>query len=265
MTEPVPQRRRWVFFLALFLILARIFVGVAWLWEQQTRQSENHYYTYEVSLSFNTTIENVTLLLPLPEQNGTPLPVDYLVNRTVYGIPPDWNLSIEHMNGTPMLAIRASRMVAEYHAYPIPIEPGESPLPATLSPGTEYSAERPVLMPVTLAVMVPVPVNYSINTRDPLSSEPVFYPQGTFLAAGRTIPEYQGSLYTHSVPVFIGFTSKYPATLALQVRVQGTNAIWRGGWVSNSYSDTVILEVPNATQGWLEGKGTLLIGEGVYY
>jgi len=265
MMEPVPRRRRWIFFLALFLILASFFVGAAWLWEQQTGQSENHYYTYEVILSFNTTIENVTLLLPLPEKNGTPLPVDPLVNGTVYGVPPDWNLSIENVNGTPVLAIRADRMVAEYHAFPIPIEPGESPLPATLPPGTEYSAGRPVPMPVMLSVMVPVPVNHTINTRDPLSREPVFHPRGTFLPAMPTAPVYRGSLYVHSVPVFIRFTSGHPATVSLQMRVQGTNSIWRGGWVSNLYSDTVTLDVPNGTQGWLEGKGTLLTGEGVYY
>jgi hypothetical protein len=47
--------------------------------------------------------------------------------------------------------------------------------------------------------------------------------------------------------------------------IQRVNSIGKGGQVSNLFPDTVTLEVPNGTQAWLEGKGTLLAGEGVYY
>jgi autotransporter adhesin len=53
--------------------------------------------------------------------------------------------------------------------------------------------------------------------------------------------------------------------ISLRVSVDGSNAIWRGGWVSNSYSDTVAFEVANGTVGWIEGEGKLFTAEGVYY
>jgi autotransporter adhesin len=44
-----------------------------------------------------------------------------------------------------------------------------------------------------------------------------------------------------------------------------SDAIWRGGWVNNLYSDTVSLEIANGTVEWIEGEGKLATGEGVYY
>ncbi|MDD1658174.1 MAG: hypothetical protein LUQ41_06940 [Methanomicrobiales archaeon] len=263
MAEAVPRKRHWIILLAVFLILAASLTGIAWLWEQHTRQGEQHDYTYEVVVSFNTTIENVTLLLPVPERKGSPFLVDVLVNGTGYGVPPDWNLSIEEGNGTPMLAIRAGVMVPEYRAYPVPVEPGKGPLPMTLPPGTEYSSERPVLIPVVMTVMISG--DHTIDTRDPVIGEPVFGHEGPFFPGTVATPVSGGSVYVHAVPVYVRFISDHPATLSLQTKVQGVNSIWRGGWVFNLYTDTVTLEVRNSTQGWLEGEGILLAGEGVYY
>ena len=102
-----------------------------------------------------------------------------LLDKTAYGVSPDWNLSVVYENGTPMLAIRAARMVPEYHGYPIAIEPGASVLPTTRVPGHEYSSDTPVLIPVTVAVMETTGCT-EINTRHPVGHEPVFFPEGVF-------------------------------------------------------------------------------------
>jgi hypothetical protein len=53
--------------------------------------------------------------------------------------------------------------------------------------------------------------------------------------------------------------------LWLRVSIDGSNAIWRGGWQSNTYSDTVALEITGDKQGWIKGNGILFTAEGVYY
>ncbi|HZD42517.1 MAG TPA: hypothetical protein VE134_00525, partial [Methanomicrobiales archaeon] len=174
-----------------------------------------------------------------------------------------WNISVEEVNGTPMLAIRADRMVPEYHGLPIPIQEGTSPLPTTLPPSSEYSNETPVLMPVHLAVMVRW--NGTIDTKDPLAGEPVFDPAGPFLPYTGDPRGYSGTRYTHTVPVYAGFASDRPASLLIQMRIEGSNSIWRGGWLTNRYEDHVIVDADSDRQGWLEGSGTLLVGGGVYY
>jgi hypothetical protein len=208
-------------------------------------------------------MDNVTLLLPAPELNTSPVLMESVLNGTAYGISPGWNLSIVRENGPPMLSIRAARMVPGYHGYPIAIKPGTSVLPTTLVPGREYSPDTPVLMPVTIAVMEQA--SSAINTRDPVGHEPLFFPGGTFTPGSCVTPYCDGLMYDHTVPVYVRYTADRTVSISLRVSVQGSNSIWRGGWQSNTYSDTVTLEITNGTQGWIEGPGELLTAQGVYY
>jgi len=255
--------RKWRILFVLIVILVVVAAGVSFLWDRSCRASERHDYTYEIGLSYDTTIENVTLLVPVPELNGTPVLADSLANGTGFGVPADWNLSIEDVNGTPMLAIRAARMVPGYHAYPIPVEPGANPLPATPQTATEYSTGTPALMPVNLAVMLPG--NRTIDTRDPLGHEPVFFPDGQFTPADRTAAAYRGDAFLHQVPVYVRYTSDRPAEIGIRVGIEGVNSMWRGGWLSNVYTDRVVIELQNGAQGWVEREALLTTGAGVYY
>jgi len=154
-------------------------------------------------------------------------------------------------------------MIPEYHGYPIRIEPGATVLPTTLVPGREYSRDTPVLMPVSIGVVETS--TSEIDTRSPVDHEPVFFPRGVF-TQGTGIPlAYNGPVYDHPVPVYIRYTSERPATISLRIGIQGSNMIWKGGWESNSYSDTVVLEIANGTQGWVMGEGKLSTADGVYY
>jgi hypothetical protein len=263
MTLKLPSIRWKPVILAFILLAVIFFTWIAWQFALSTRQSEGHHYYYTIDLSHTSTIDSVTFFLPVPELNSTPVLISSLLNGTAYGISPDWNLSIVRENGTPMLAIRAGRMVPTYHGYPIPIEPGTSVLPTTRVPGHEYTGDTPILMPVTVAVMETS--GLVINTRSPFGNEPLFFPGGTFTPGSCVAPGCNGLVYDHPVPVYVNYTSDRPVVISLRVSVQGSNSIWRGGWRSNTYSDSVFVEVTNATQGWISGEGKLVTSEGVYY
>ena len=263
MTLKVPIIRWKLVILAFILLSVIFFVYAAWQFDQSTRQSEGHHYYYTIDLSYTSTIENVTLFLPVPELNSAPVLITSLLNGTAYGVSPEWNLSVVRENGTPMLAIRADRMVPEYHGYPIAIEPGTSVLPTTLVPGHEYTGDTPVLMPVTVAVMETS--QSVIDTHTPFGHEPLFFPVGTFTPGSCDIPGCDWLLYDHPVPIYTSYTSERPVVISLGVSVTGSNSIWRGGWLSNTYADSVFVEVTNGTQGWIEGEGKLVTAEGVYY
>jgi hypothetical protein len=254
MTLQLPIRSRNLFILAIILLVVILFAWTAYRFDQASQLSEQHTYSYSIDLSYTSTIDNVTLVLPVPELNSTPMFMASLLDKAAYGISPDWNISVVHENGTPMLAIRADRMVPEYHGYPIAIEPGASVLPTTRVPGHEYSGDTPVLMPVTVAVMEPGATE--INTRHPVGHEPVFFPNGVF-TPGSNFPAF-----AHPVPVYINYTSEKPVAISLRVSVHGSNGIWRGGWVSNAYSDTVVVEAANGEKGWIWGEGKLITAEG---
>ena len=255
----------WKFIILVFILLAVVFFTyVAWQFDQSTRQSERHKYSYTIEFSHNTTIDNVTFILPIAELNNTPFFTESLLNGTAYGLSPDWALSLVNENGSPMLAIKSARMVPDYHGSPIAIEPdATSPLPTTLVPGHEYTSDTPILMPITISVME---MSISgIDTRTARGHEPVFFPGGNFIQGSSVTPLSGGSAYDHRVPVYINYTSERPAGIWLRVSVTGTNMIWRGGWQSNIYSDSVFVEINDGTKGWIEGEGKLITAEGVYY
>jgi len=264
MTLKVPIIRWKLVILAFILVAVIFFTWIAWQFDQSTHQSEGHHYYYTIDLSYTSTIENVTLFLPVPELNSTPVLITSLLNGTAYGISPDWNLSVVRENGTPMLAIRAARMVPEYHGLAIAIEPGTSVLPTTRVPGHEYSSDTPILMPVTIAVMETS--GSVIDTRTPFGQEPLFFPDGTFTPGSCDMPGC-GVMYGHTVPVYISYASEQPVVISLHVSVQGSNSIWRGGWRSNSYADSVLIEAGNGTPGMdrrgretLHGRRGILLG-----
>ena len=258
-----PIRRLALFIFALSLLAVVLFAYVAWQFDQSSRQSERHDYFYTIDLSYTTTIDNVTLFLPVPELNNTPFFITSLLNKTAYGVSSDWDLSVVRENGTPMLAIRAARMDPEYHGYPVAIEPGATVLPTTLVPGHEYSGDTPVLVPVTVAIME---TSASvINTRNPVGHEPLFFPGGNFIPGSCDMPGCDGPVYDHPVPVYVSYTSTQPVLISLRVSVEGSNSVWRGGWLSNSYSDSLYLEISNGKQGWITGEGKLITAKGVYY
>ncbi len=249
--------------LLVFVLVLGFFAYLACQLEQGVRSSERHDFHYSIDISYSTTIENVTILIPIPELNGTPIIGDMVVRGDAHGVPDGWNLSIEEMNGTPMLAIRADGMVPEYHGYPIPIEPGQSPLPATIAPRTEYSLETPVLRPIQIGMMLHV--NRTIETRDPVGREPVFAPDGEFVIMVESArPHIQGMEFVHPVPVYVWFEREQPGEFSLQASIRGINSIWRGGWIFNSFQDSVSVELKEPP-GWTEAAGILRTGEGVYY
>ncbi len=251
-------------FLTITVIVAVIVLlgYFAYIFDQQAKRSERHDLHYAIDFSYNTTLDDVTLLLPVPEPDGTLLPAGTPAQGSFYGIPPGWDMSVEMVNASPMLEIKADRMVPEYHGRPIPIVPGESPLPTTLVPGTEYSEETPILQPIHLGLMIPV--KRTIDTRDPVAHEPVFAPGGDFIEEKVSTTPFEGKEYTHVVPIFVEYTSGTPAAVYLRISVRGTNSIWKGGWVYNSYEDSVTLDLEESP-GWVDGMGILRTEEGVYY
>lgn len=255
---PVKKELKYLLIVAVIAFLA--FSGYfIFLFNQCASGSGEHHFHYTITISHPSTIENVTILLPVPLLDGRPVLAESFLNRTVSGIPPDWNLSLEVANGTPMLAIRAGTMVPEYHGYPIAIEPGQSPLPTTRAPGKEYSADTPVLMPVSIGTIFPV--NRTIDTRNPVGKEPLFSPGGEFrLQKEHPLPSANGREFEHAVPVFVSFTGGSPVALSIRTSIEGTNAAWRGGWISHSYTDTVSVEVTEPA-GWISARGILVTEE----
>jgi hypothetical protein len=222
----------------LKLIVVLVVISLAsllWLGYALRNESESHGYHYQVSLSAESRLENVTLILPVPFiDNSSPLG-EALVRGEGYGIPPDWRLSLEYVNHTPMLKIDADTIIPEYHAYPLPLQEGQTPVETPPSVATAYSAETPVLMPL-----------------DRVRS-----------ASCGDLP-HTGECYRYPAQVFVQYSSRGAGNITLSISAAGTNQWWMGGWTGNSYRDAILVTPESGEQGWIQAEGFLSTGEGRY-
>lgn len=259
------MKKKWLFVIVIGVLLTLILAvsGIFLQWEQVTRSSERHDMTCSIVLEVNRTIENVTLYLPVPELQGTPVLAGSFVDRSAYGVPSDWNITIIPVEGRQVLSIRAPRIVPDYAGYPLPVEPGKAPDRTPVPSSTVVSPVTPVLIPIEMTILQPWPS--AINTTNPAGHEPVFRPDGEYSPVRRNVPGYSGNAFAYHVPVYLNYTAESPADVSVRTSIEGVNAIWKGGWVFNRYSDTVILELRNGTRGWFNTGGTLVTGEGVFW
>jgi hypothetical protein len=241
------------------IIVVILSAWVFWQMAAIRQESEYHEYHYQVSLSTQSVLRNVTLLLPVPFLDNTSPLGEAMVRGEGYGIPPSWRLSLEQVNNTPMLNITAGIIVPEYHGYPIPLEWGQTPVQTPPPVATAYSEEIPVLMPLSFGISQRV--QESIDTRDPINREPLFSSPGFLTGAPCPGPSPAGRCYRYRAPVFVQYSGG-GGNLTLTLEGGGTNSWWLGGWSGNSYSDSLQVTLDNSRQGWVMAEGLLSTGPG---
>jgi hypothetical protein len=249
--------------LKLIVVLVVIsFAVLLWLGYALRNESESHGYHYQVSLSAESRLENVTLVLPVPFiDNSSPLG-EALVRGEGYGIPPDWRLSLEYVNHTPMLKIDADTIIPEYHGYPLPLQVGQTPVETPPSVATAYSEETPILMPLQFGISQEA--GRSIDTRDPIGREPPLSSPEMLIPAPCPDLPHTGDCYQYPVLVFVQYSSRGAGNITIAISGGGTNQWWVGGWTGNSYRDSILVTLENGEQGWVQAEGVLSTGEGRY-
>ena len=253
--------KRTILIIAILLIV----IVLAWFfWQDMVirKESEYHELRYQVLISTESMLENITMLLPVPFIHNDSLPGEALVQGEGYGIPPDWRLSLEQVNDTPMLEIFAGKIVPEYHGFPIPIEPGSTPIQTPPPAATTYSNETPVLIPLEFGISQRV--QRSIDTQNPFNREPLLtYPEllKSIPCQGPSLP---GRCYQYMAPIYVKYSSRQAGNLTIIISSGGTNQWWQGGWSGNSYEEYILVTVENSQQGWIQGEGFLSTGTGRY-
>jgi hypothetical protein len=249
----------------LKLILVLVVISLAtllWLGYSLKNESEFHELHYQVSVFAPSGLENVTFLLPVPSVHNITSLGEALVRGEGYGIPPDWSLSLEYLNDTPMLKIEAGAIIPGYHGYPIPLEEGQTPVQTPPPVATACSEETPVLMPLQFGISQMV--ERSIDTRDPIGREPLLSsPELVRPVPCRDVP-HTGECYGYPAQVFVRYSSGGPGNITISISSGGMNQWWMGGWTGNSYDDGIDVTLVRDQQGWIQGEGLLSTGDGRY-
>lgn len=253
------------------IVLVLLLAGAALFYQAATPQEGKTEiagtYRYDVSLTTDAVLRNVTLIIPLPVHNDTSAIGEILSESGGYGVPDDWNLSVTMVDGTPMLVVAAAEILPRYAPRPIAVTAGEEPAGAvTVTYSSAYSDATPVLLPYSFGSAVEAGITYytadldagPIDTKHPLDTEPVLAPKGNLT------PAADGRNYTYHCPLYLSCDAPAGANLTLSIRFSGSNEWWLLGWSSNTYTDQILTEI-QAKDGWRSVGGTLSTGEGRYF
>lgn len=282
--------------LVLTGLLVLFAVAVPFIVSENRERTGHHVVEYSVRISSDTSLDNLTLLLPLASVSGSSRPGEDLVSGSGYGVPPGWNMTLEWYNGSPMLKLTDVQFVPERVPYPVPIDEDDGGNETRLqesvtvqpiaraatvivqdtlqgstfrvriepeSGGATAVRESPVLRPVEFGVREMIVA--MIDTRDPFGAEPLLEPKEDLHETGCSNPGTKTTrCFAYTSPVYISYRSDGPADLVISVSVHGSNEWWELGWSSNSYTDRVIASPFEGQEGWVTAEGVLITGNGRY-
>lgn len=171
-----------------------------------------HNYDYWVTITPNKTIYNITLFLPVPMLNGE---VHYLVFDAINASKPsDWKCNIVDTEYGKMLRISADIITPDYHSIKI----------------VEHTT-------------------HTINTKNPVGNEPIFYPRVN--NTGRNYVTY----------IYADYNTSTDTKVVICMGIKGSNERGvLGGTQLEQYRDGIgFYTIEGESHDWHEDNGVLII------
>jgi len=233
-------------------------------------------YEYDITITSNSSLQNVTLYLPVPVfENKSEVGLE-IVNGDYYNKPSDWNLSLEDTEYGLMLKIEAGEIQPVYHSLPVAVpepEPGSDDIEnetyeeEQIVESHEYSEETPVL--VSFDFGTSVEADHVINTKYPAGNEPVLLPKNNLRESeeGSTVPlpeHINPKYFDYESLVYARYDSSPDSDVQIFIEMEGRNEWWIYGWQYNEYIDRISIQLTGPQEGWVQAEGKLTTGDGVY-
>ncbi|MDS0222280.1 hypothetical protein NDI54_13065 [Haloarcula sp. S1AR25-5A] len=224
-------------------------------------------YEYTVGIDADTTIQNATIRVPLPQTNGTTAVNASVVapNGTVVDA---FDATVVETEYGPMLELTADQLHVETQYYRI-VEEGEEGRREEISQ-SEYDPSNPNHQRVafrTVSASVSVNTEYPIETRAPLGTEPSFYAADTVTrnATECRLPNQGESVcFEYNAPMYLAYDAPANASVEGIVTFGGYNEWFTGGWTGNEYTDRVNFTATGSQNGWTTADGYTETGRGNY-
>lgn len=284
----IPGRvRAGILILAVLLIL--VFIAIPWMVNENRIRTGHHVTGYDIRISSDSDLKNLTLFLPVPSADGSYSHHGEEIARGLgYNVPAGWNLSVVYAEGSPMLKVSGPGLVPERTGYPVPTHeetgqigtqlypaPEVKPIPLatmTIIRADEENAVRispggitraPVIRPVTFGIRKTV--NQWIDTRNPVGAEQLLYPKGPVSSVSCKSPYSETSrCYTYPSRIYVNYSSNENPDIDVTITLTGINEWWEMGWTTNSYTDRISTSPLRGQQGWITAEGDLRTGNGRY-
>ncbi|WP_396612173.1 hypothetical protein ACH9L7_02480 [Haloferax sp. S1W] len=253
---------------AVLLVVAAIGGGL-WAFSRQSfLDSYGSDYRYEVRVSADEPISNVTVFVPLPITEGES-PVEDVIETREYLIPETWTYDVVETEYGPMLRMQADELPGEPTYHRSVIENDRLVRWERVS-ADEYDRNDSDVVRVkhdTMSLTADRTVNRSIDTRDPGGAEPLFEPRSNVTGVPCEWPheDDETRCYRYDTRIFVAYDGPETTQLSVTVELVGTNSWWVGGWNYNEYTDRVsVYDLPADQRGWVVVEGHLQTGVGNY-
>lgn len=260
-------------------VLGTLVAGGLWVWS--TGLYEDSYtssYEYRLDAETNSTLQNVTLYLPVPVEDGESSIGNLFVEHEVYEYTDaedtdPWEYSLVSTEHGPMLEVNADRIVGRERIIlrefddegsltrMREIDEDEIPENAT---NTDI-----VRRPTRYTRVAGVESDRSIDTRSPLGDEPMLSPKENVsevdcATVGPAVYSMGERCYAYTSYVYADYAAPSEAHASFSVELEGSNSWWVGGWSSNWYADSVRFTLDGEGDGWTETRGTYTEEAGRY-
>jgi len=224
-------------------------------------------YEYTVGIDANATVQNATIRVPLPQDNGTTA-VDVSVvapNGTVDGA---FDATVVETEYGPMLELTADRfeVVTRYYRF---VEANGTGYREEIS-GEQYDPANPDHQRVdhrSLTVEVSTVGEYPLATRTPVGTEPTLYAGDTVtrsLTDCRVSDDRAEACFGYDTSVYLAYDAAPETTVRGYIAAAGANQWFAGGWTGNSYTDRVEFAARGPQRGWTDATGYTVVGRGSY-
>lgn len=233
----------------IIVLLIIISIGLLSIWWQDQKQnmydrSLRNSYNYYIELTTDSTLNNVTLYLPLPVINNTSsVGLDILEHGFNDDEDPSWKYALVDTEQGLMLSIKNEKIEPKY----------------TTSNKNSEKIQRPSMFRIMLFS------NQTIDTMSPLGNEMVLMPKYNLTrnvtrSSSRLAPEkfdYESKMYAY-------YDTSSNANVIISIYLCGMNEWSIAGWRHNSYWEDIRIELSGPQDGWTTVNGQLFAGEGTY-
>ncbi|MBV0925914.1 MFS transporter [Halomicroarcula limicola] len=271
--------RRTIGIVAFFLVFGLLVGGLYALGQQRLDESYESTYEYRVTLSADQTLENATVYVPVPLEDGQSRLGEQFVESARYerhtpsvrgydGEPAPVNFTydvVETEHG-PMLSISADRIEVSTVYYRT-VENETTGWNERISPDA-YDPDDPsmgVQNDGSFTFTVTTASAGRIDTADPFAGEPMLsrsYDRSevecTFATGSRhRCYEYDGRVYAD-------YDTANDTAVYLSSELSGRNEWFSGGWTGNEYREWIRVELRGRQEGWYLAEGETEVGSGNY-
>ena len=278
--RPMNWRAVGVGVVAVIVVFALVLGGLSVLGDQRIDRTTQSTSEYRVTVSTDETLENVTIYVPLPVENGDSQLGERFVQSVQYsrdtaGIvgydqepaPVNFTYDVVETQHGRMLAITTDRIEVSKVYYRE--EENETMGWRERIPAEEYDPTDPSMGVRTdgrFEFTVTLVSDESIETADPFGREPLLTPayNRTQVECHPGNPTETQRCYEYGSRMYATYDTDANTTVSLGVELSGRNEWFSGGWSGNEYRQWASLEQRGPGTGWYRVTGNLEVGVGNY-